>query len=122
MSAYHGWRATTIRHVVTVRRWVDTRWIGRQPRRQRHADAGVIAPRSGAATRAAIRSGASTVPTSGVCPGLLQANVVMLPATLADDFRYMLWPARPGASVAKRPTQLAPPEASYIMLPHPHIH
>ena len=40
----------------------------------------------GAEARALIRSGEWKRPTSGFAPGLLQANLVMLPASQADDF------------------------------------
>ncbi len=40
----------------------------------------------GGAERRRIRSGAFTGPTSGLAPGNVQANVVILPRTLANDF------------------------------------
>jgi uncharacterized protein YcsI (UPF0317 family) len=40
----------------------------------------------GSAERAAIRSGAFTGPTSGLAPGNVQANLVILPQALANDF------------------------------------
>ena len=39
-----------------------------------------------AQVRALIRSGEITVPTSGMCPGYAQANLVVLPKDLAYDF------------------------------------
>lgn len=36
--------------------------------------------------RKKIRSGEHTGPTSGLCPGYIQANMVILPASVADDF------------------------------------
>src|SRR5262245_8952824 len=36
--------------------------------------------------RSQIRHGRFTGPTAGLCPGFVQANVVILPASEADDF------------------------------------
>ncbi len=41
---------------------------------------------TGAAVRAASRDGSWSTPTAGLAPGYVQANLVMLPADLADDF------------------------------------
>jgi uncharacterized protein YcsI (UPF0317 family) len=37
-------------------------------------------------TRLLIRSGQFTSPTSGICPGFIQANLVIIPHHVADDF------------------------------------
>ncbi len=41
---------------------------------------------TGAAVRAACRDGSWTATTAGLAPGYVQANLVMLPSALADDF------------------------------------
>lgn len=42
---------------------------------------------SGLDVRLACRSGTFTGPTAGLCPAYVQANLIVLPAKYADDFR-----------------------------------
>jgi uncharacterized protein YcsI (UPF0317 family) len=51
---------------------------------------------SGAAARAAVRSGGHQGPTSGIAPGFVQGNLAILPKALADDFfRFCYYNPKP---------------------------
>jgi len=47
----------------------------------------VQVPPTGLAARLAIRRGDHVGPTSGIAPGFVQANLAVLPRSMADDFR-----------------------------------